>query len=72
MIETLKKVARKEIEEQFFELTKQYLSVSSNATNLEKLLEGINLVPSKTWQKGTRISKRNTNRFHEASKTNNH
>lgn len=131
MIETLKKVARKEIEEQSFELTKQYLSVnklvyendkpkiadvimndgeqsaevyffivdeayyfvvyldtspevtvrfmgmsagnhvylsvSSNVNNLEKLLEGINLVPSKTWQKGTQISKRNTNRFHEAS-----
>ncbi|ANY67842.1 hypothetical protein BBD42_16205 [Paenibacillus sp. BIHB 4019] len=131
MIETFEKIARKEIEKQSFELTKQYLSVhklvyengkpkiadvimndgeqsaevyfsiadeayyfvvyldtspevtvrfmgmsagnrvylsvSANVANLEKLLKGINLVPSKTWQKGTQISYRNTNRFHEDS-----
>ncbi|SFF09014.1 hypothetical protein SAMN04487969_113149 [Paenibacillus algorifonticola] len=131
MIEILEKVALKEIEEQSFELTKQYLSVhklvyendkpkiadvimndgeqsaefyfsivdedyyfvvyldtspevkvrfmgmsagnrvylsvSSNVTNLEKLLEGVHLVPIKTWQKGTPISKINANRFYEDS-----
>ncbi|WP_341283057.1 DUF4279 domain-containing protein [Paenibacillus sp. FSL H8-0537] len=44
-----------------------YLTVSSNITSLKKLLEGINLIPLKTWQKGTQISKRIQNRCYEDS-----
>jgi hypothetical protein len=44
-----------------------YFTATSELVDLESLLNGIKVVPTKTWQKGTRISSRNNERFYEDS-----
>lgn len=44
-----------------------YFSVSSEEIELEKLLNEVEIKPTRTWEKGTQIPKRNIDRYYKNS-----